>query len=124
MTLVQYRGRSHWERTSITPLFVVLFDYSPFPKSEFSKQPTGLSRLKLSISIVFIVLVTATDVPKYSKYDLQRILETVLKAQIPAPALASTIAPVTSIELRKKLKAHFPDVYREKSHIDCYNFCQ
>ena len=53
---------------------------------------------------------------------MQQIFKAVLEAWAPAPA--PTLAPVVFEAPREKLKARFPDVYRGKSHIDCYNFCQ
>ena len=67
-----------------------------------------------------ITFVAATSIPKYSKDDLQQIFKVVLEAL----ALALAPAPVISKVLWEKLKANFLDVYREKSHMDCYNFCQ
>ena len=75
---------------------------------------------------------------------MQRILKAVLDAQvlvpvpapvpapipvsafIPAsdPAPAPNPAPIVAEARRKKLKAYSPNIYREKSHMDCYNFCQ
>ena len=49
---------------------------------------------------------------------MQRILKAVLETRAPTPALAVSEIPW------EKLKARFPDVYRGKSHMDCYNFCQ
>ena len=72
---------------------------------------------------------TATSIPKYSKDDLQRILKAVLESRAlapipaPAPAPAPVPAPVVCKVPWEKLKAYFPDIYHEKSHIDCYNFC-
>ena len=80
--------------------------------------------------------------PKYSEDDLQQILKTVLEAQVPTlalilaptpvlalvpvptPAPAPAPAPIVAEAPREKLKACSPDVYRGKSHIDYYNFCQ
>ena len=72
--------------------------------------------------------VTASSIPKYSEDDLQRILKTLLEARVPAlapvlalaPALA--LVPIVAEAPREKLKARSPDVYRGKSHMDCYNF--
>ena len=57
---------------------------------------------------------------------MQRILKAVLEARAPtpAPALAPVPVPVVSKVSREKLKARSPDVYRGKSHMDYYNFCQ
>ena len=53
-------------------------------------------------------------VAKYTEKNLQKIFKTVLEAQ----ALPSD-GP-----FEKLLKARSPDVYHDKSHIECYNFCQ
>ena len=59
---------------------------------------------------------------------MQQILKAVLEAQAfvpaPAPVPALVPAPVVSEVLREKLNARSPDIYRRKSHMDCYNFCQ
>ena len=118
MTSVQERGCPCWEHPFVTS-FVVLSDLSLPPKSEFSKYLNGPSKTK---PLVAIVPVVATNVPKYFEEKLAEIIMTVLEAQ----ALASTLAPAPIISevLRDKLKAHSPDVYHEKFHMDCYNFCQ
>lgn len=60
----------------------------------------------------------ASSVPKYTENDLQRILKTVLESRTPA-------APRDSDEKRQRpLKARAPDVYKGKSHMDCYDFIQ
>ena len=92
-------------------LSVALPDSSPPLKSEISKQPDRPPRLK-----------SDTSVPKYFEDDLQRIFKAVLEAQAPAPAPAP--APVVSEVPREKLKARSSDIYRGKSHMDSYNFCQ
>ena len=53
-------------------------------------------------------------IAKYTEEDLQRILRTVLEAR----------APPSDGAREKPLKARSPDVYRGKSHMECYNFCQ
>ena len=107
MTSVRGRGRPRRERPS-----VALPDSSPPPESEFSDQPAGPPGAKLPVAVV---PAAAPAVPKYNEEDLQRILKTVLEAR----------APTTSEEPRDKpLKARSSDVYRGKSHMECYNFCQ
>ena len=73
-------------------------------------------------------LTAATSVPKYSKDDLQQILKTVLQDTALALVFAPTPTPVPTLIVAKarqeKLKAHFPNVYCGKSHMDYYNFCQ
>ena len=94
-------------------------DSSPLSELEISEQPKRLPGLKSPAN---------TSISKYSEDDLQRILKAVMEAQapVPVPALAPALvpAPVVSEMPRKKLKARFPDVYRGKSHMDCYNFYQ
>ena len=118
MISVQGRGRSRRERPSVTP-FVALSvappDSSPPPESEISKQPKGPLGPKSPAD---------TSTPKYSEDDLQWILKAVLEARVPAPAPALVPAPVVSEVPWEKLKARSLDVYRGKSHMDCYNFCQ
>ena len=142
MILVQGRGRPRQERLSVSPfvaLSVAPSDFFSPPKSsdKLSDQPAKTSGTK---SPVANALVAATHISKYSKDDLQRIFKAVLEAQAPASALAPTpaLAPASALapapalapasivsELpREKLKARSPDIYCEKSHIDCYNFCQ
>ena len=71
MTSVQGRSCSRQKRPFVAPS-IAPFDFSPPPKSEFLKQPVGPLGLKSSA--------IATDVPKYSEDDLQRILKVVLEA--------------------------------------------
>ena len=135
MTSVRGRGRPRRERSSATPS-VAPPDSSPPPESgdELSDQPAG----PLTKPLVANAPAAANSIPKYSEDDLQRILRTVLEAQVfvPAPILAPAPvpapvsapapapAPIVAEAPRKKLKARSPDVYRGKSHMDCYNFCQ
>ena len=112
MTSVQGHGFLYRERFS-----VALPDFSPPPKSEFSKQSAEPSGSKPPVTVI-----SATDVPKSSEHDLQRIFKTVLKAQAPAPAPALAFA-ISKVP-RDKLKACSPDVYCGKFHMDCYKFCQ
>ena len=82
MISVQGRGRPRRERSSITRSVapsVAPADNSPPPKSEISKQPEGPQGPKLPAD---------TSIPKYSKDDLQRILEAVLEARAPVSAPA------------------------------------
>ena len=117
MTLVQGRSRPCRECPS-----VALLDSSPSLESEFFEQPAGYWRAKLLITVVSV---TATDVSIYIKNDLQQIFKTILEAGGPALAPALAPVPATSEEpWDKLLKARSPDVYYEKSHMDCYNFCQ
>lgn len=65
------------------------------------------------------VLLLAPSITKYIKEDLQCIFKTILEAQTPAPILITF--PENPQE--RFLKICFPDVYRGKNHLDCYNFC-
>ena len=53
---------------------------------------------------------------QYSKVDLMRILKIFLE----------TISQELKVEVpcKRPLKAKVPDVYFEKSHMDCYHLCQ
>ena len=108
MTSVRGCGRPRRERSS-----VVSSDSSPPPESgdKLFDEPARPQGANLPIAVV---PTAAPPVPKYTEEDLQRILKTVLEAR----------APTTSEEpWDKPLKAHSPDVYRRKSHMECYNFC-
>ena len=68
---------------------------------------------------------------KYLNYDLQRIVKTIIKARpllssapAPVPALVVTTAPHYKSSCELFLKAQFPDIYRGKPHMECYNFFQ
>ena len=125
MTSVRGRRRLCRERSSVAPS-VAPPDSSPPPESgdELSDQPVGPST-KLPVANA---PAAANSIPKYSEDDLQRILRTVLEARVPVPAPvpapAPAPAPIVAEAPREKLKARSPDVYRGKSHMDCYNFCQ
>ena len=129
ITSVRDRGRSRRERSSAAPSVAPSNSSSP-PESgdELSDQPAGPSIKPLIANAP----AATTSISKYSEDDLQRIFKTVLEAQIPAPAPVLAPAPVpvpapapiVAKASREKLKARFPDVYRGKSHMNCYNFCQ
>ena len=115
MTSVRGRRRPRQERPSVAPSVAPLDSFPPFEWGDkLSVQPAGPLGAKPPV--------VANNIPKYSKDALQRIFKAVLEAwaPVPTPALASVISEVS----REKLKARFPDVYCEKSHMDCYNFCQ
>ena len=108
MTSVRGRGRPRKERLSVTPS-----DSFPPPESgdELFDQPARPPGANLPVAVVPVAI---PPVPKYTKKDLQRILKTVLEAR----------APTTSEKpWDKPLKARSSDVYRGKSHMECYNFC-
>ena len=120
---------------SIAP-FVTLPDSSLPPESgdELSDQVAGPSGAKPPIANTF----AATNIPMYSKDDLQRIFKTVLEARapiltpapvptpipVPAPATTPAPAPIIAEAPREKLKSRSPNVYHGKSLMNSYNFCQ
>ena len=141
MTLVRGRGRPRRKCPSVAPsvaLSIAPPDSFPPPMSgdELSDQPAGPLGPKPPV----VNALAATSVLKYFENDLQRILKAVLEARAPVlapapipapvpaptpvPAPAPALAPIVAETPREKLKAHFSDVYRAKSHIDCFNFCQ
>ena len=137
MTSFQGRGRLRHERSSVVSsvaLFLAPLDSFPPPEmgDELFDQPTAPSGAKLPVTNAL----AATSIPMYFEDDLQRIFKAVLEARAPVPALAPVPAPVPILAPalapalivakahQKKLKTCFPDVYRGKSHMDCYNFCQ
>ena len=131
MTSVRGRGCSRPEHSSAAPS-VALPDSSPPPESgdELSDQPAR----PLTKPPIANAPAAANNIPKYSEDDLQWIFKTVLEVRVPAPtpvlapapipAPAPAPAPIVAEAPREKLKARSPDVYRGKSHMDCYNFCQ
>ena len=52
----------------------------------------------------------------YSAKDLQRILKIILEAR--------ALACQSKILCKRPLKARAPDLYRGKTHMECYNFCK
>ena len=127
MTSVQGRGCPYQERPSIAPSVapsIAPLDSFRSPESgdKLSDQPAGPSGGKPLANSPS----AATSISKYSEDDLQRIFKAVLEAWALAPvsAPAPVPAPVVSEVPREKLKPCSPDVYRRKSHMECYNFCQ
>ena len=93
MTSVQGRGRFRLKHPSVTPSvapsvapFVTPFNFFPLPESgdELFDQLAGLPKTKPLVN----ASAAATNVPKYSKDNLQQIFKAVLEAQAPAPAPA------------------------------------
>ena len=120
MISVQGRGCCYRKYPSIAPSVA---PPDSFPSSELgdklSDQPTRFLRIKPPIADA---PTTTTTVPQYFENNLQQIFKAVLEARTLTSALILT--SVISEVLRKKLKAHSLDVYCEKFHMDCYNFCQ
>ena len=123
MTSVQGCRRPCHDRSSAAPS-ITLSDSFPPPEvgDELSDQPAR----PLGTKPPFANALAATSVLKYSKDDLQRIFKAILGARALVPALAPifALAPIVAKAPWEKLKVRSPDVYRRKSHINCYNFCQ
>ena len=96
MTFIRGHGRPHQKRISEG----LSGSLSPL-ESSHNETPVNLPTVE-------------TLVAKYTEKDLQKILKTVLEARTP---------PFDGV-CEKPFKARLPDVYRGKSHIKCYNFCQ
>ena len=130
MTSVRGHGHLRRKRLSAAPSIIPSDSFPPFKLGDkLSNQPVGPSKIK---SPVANASATATSIPKYSKDDLQQILKAVLEAQAPTPTptliLALAPAPVLAhivVETPwEKLKARSPDVYHDKSQMNCFNFYQ
>ena len=96
MTSVQGHGRPRREPPFIVPSVAPSvappnFSLSSKSSDKLSDQPAGLLGTKLSVANA---PVAATNVPKYSEDDLQKIFKTVLKTWAPVLALAPAPAPV------------------------------
>ena len=92
--------------------------------------PTA-TRAPTPVAALVIALLAASgfadsSVVRYLEDDLQRILRTVLDFKLPAPIPAPVIAAALHSEgpYRRSLKAQFPDIYWDKTHLECYNFFQ
>ena len=127
MTSVRGRGRLYRKHYSVAPFVAPSItppDSFPPPESgdELSDQPARSSRVKSHVAKAS----TTTSVLKYSEDDLQRILKAVLEAEAPIPISipAPTPALIVAETPWEKRKVRSPDVYRGKSYVDCYNFCQ
>ena len=59
---------------------------------------------------------------RYSEANLQRILWTVPETKPPAPASQPLVFPDSPC--KRPLKARFPELYCDKTHMECYNFIQ
>ena len=95
MTSIRGCRRPCWEHISEGPS-----GFSPPSESSHDETPVNSPAKPL--------------VAKYTKKDLQKIFKTVFKAQ----------APSSDDPCEKSLKARSLDVYRDKFHMECYNFCQ
>ena len=96
MTSIRGRGRPRREHASEGPSGSL-----PPPESSHDKAPVNPPTVE-------------PPVVKYTEEDLQRILRTVFEAR----------APPSDGVCENPLKARSSDVYRGKSYIECYNFCQ
>ena len=62
-------------------------------------------------------------VVRYLEDDIQQILRTVLDSRSPAPVPAPVVAAAAHSEgpHERRLKARFTDIYKSKTHLECYN---
>ena len=81
--------------------------FSSFFKSSYNKPFVDFSIVN------FIISLFNPFIAKYIKENLQKILRTILEAYI-----SLFVGPY-----EKLLKARSPNVYCNKSYIECYNFC-
>ena len=122
MTLIWGRGCLCQERLSIASF--VTFSIAP-PGSSLTHESENSNQLNRSLRPKS--LPTATNIPKYSKDEMQLILKAVLETRVPTPTptFAPSPAPNAFEKPRDKLlKACFLNVYCGKSHMNCYNFCK
>ena len=132
MTSVRGHRASCRESSSVTPSiapYIVSPDSSSSSKSGNKLSDQLVRPLEIEPPVADAP-VTATNVLKYSKSDLQRIFKAVLEAQAAvsvaasAPTSAPALAPIVSKAFWEKLKASSLHIYYGKSYMDCYNFCQ
>ena len=88
-----------------------------------SRAPTPAPTPALAPPLVHAP-VDANATVGYSEADLQRILRTILEASSLAPALASQLLVLSHGPRKRPLKARFPELYRGKTYMECYNFIQ
>ena len=97
---------------------------SPTPRSD-SKSDELRAPKKSTPALSHVSVPSHTSIPapvepilvfKYSKADLMRILKIFLETKGQESKF--------EVPCKQLLKAKVPDVYFEKSHIDCYYFCQ
>ena len=95
---------------------------TPFPAA--TRAPTLAAAPVVAPLIVF----GSADfsVVRYLEDKLQQILGTVLKSRLPTsvPAPVVAAAPHYKGPCKRPLKAWFPNIYRSKTHLECYNFFQ
>ena len=95
---------------------------TPAPAAIYASTP--------AVALVVAPLVASSSanssVVGYLKDDLQQIFRTVLdfKPLAPVPALVVAAAPHYESPRERPLKAWFPDIYWDKTHLKCYNFFQ
>ena len=65
-----------------------------------------------------------SSVVRYLEDNLKWILRTVLDSRPLAPVPAPAAVPHYEGPCKRPLKARFPDIYWDKTHLECYNFFQ
>lgn len=125
----------YWEHLHKNKAFLTCFDYSNFRDYDSSKEMDDLFTPRIGPekpiltfdifallgSPVFhnLPLFRVYLVPKHSDNDLQRIFKAISEAWTPA-----TTAPLPESPREWPLKRKFLNMYQNKNHIECYNFCQ
>ena len=84
--------------------------YTPAPAVSHASTPAPPAASALAPAAV-------DSTVRYSEADLHRIFRTVLETRPPAPQ--PLVFPDGPCE--RPLKAKFPELYRSKTHMECYN---
>ena len=89
-------------------IFESFLGFLPLPRSDYNKFLVNFLIVNPIVGLLELFIA------KYIKKNQQKIFKTVLK----------TPAPFSDGSCEKFLKARLLDVYCNKFHIKCYNFCQ
>ena len=130
LCLLQFLPKfSFWRKDKLTGGTPTKDSNRCIPASITTHAPT------FAIALIIAPLVASdsadSSIVTYSEDNLERIVRTIFEARpLPLPALAPVPAPVVATSLYYESvyewlwKAQSPDIYRNKTHIECYNFFQ
>ena len=95
---------------------------TPTPATTYVSTPADA----LVIAFVAASGSAYSSVVRYLEDNLQRILKTILdfRSLTPVPAPVITAALHYKGLCERPLKAWFPNIYWDKTHLECYNFFQ